>query len=102
MEKEILARIFFLYTTFNPKESNLQDSFPHADFFEVQEDSLEEVSVKMAEGYRVYFSFLYPLQTQIDNLLSTIYKIGKDKQGEIQYVDMRIQGRAYACCDLSS
>src|SRR3990167_1117814 len=50
MEKEILARIFFFYTTFNPKESNLQDSFPHADFFEVQEDSLEEVSVKMAEG----------------------------------------------------
>lgn len=101
MDKEALDRIFFLYTAFRPKESIRQDSFPHVDFFEVQDDLWDEVTVKMTEGYRVYFSSSYPLQTQKDNLLSTIYKIGKDKQGELKYIDMRIQGRAYACCDLS-
>jgi cell division septal protein FtsQ len=94
MNKEVLDSIFFLDTSFHKGLS------PNVGFFEVHDDIGDEVTVKMKEGYRVYFSFSYPLQTQVDNLLSTIDKVGQEKQREIKYIDLRIQGRAYACCDL--
>lgn len=93
--REILEGVVLLDTAFSSP-----DLHKKVDFFEIKDSLSNEVLVKLAEGYRIYFSTAYPLQTQINNLVSIVDKIGKDKQDKIEYVDMRIEGRAYACCNL--
>jgi hypothetical protein len=58
------------------------------------------VKLYVDQDYYIYFSFDYPLQKQIDNLILSLHKIG-DQQNKLKYLDLRIENRVYACCDLS-
>jgi cell division septal protein FtsQ len=54
-----------------------------------------EVHVKTKEGWKVYFSTSRKLETQVEILKKIIREtVGKEKIGELEYVDLRIKGKA--------
>lgn len=70
---------------------------PRIEYFEIDFDHINAITVN-TPNYNVYFSLDYSLQNQADNLLLSLEKIG-DQSNKLVYIDLRIQNRAYVCCD---
>lgn len=72
---------------------------PRIKEIEIKNTHPDELIVYTEEGYRIYFTLQYPLAKQIAHVQNLLPKI-KERQKEITYIDMRIDNRAYVCCDL--
>ncbi|HBH46497.1 MAG: hypothetical protein A2445_04070 [Candidatus Jacksonbacteria bacterium RIFOXYC2_FULL_44_29] len=68
------------------------------DYFEV-DSKIKDTVVVVGQGRRVYFNLGNSLQRQINNLSLTLERIGTRKN-LLQYIDLRIDSRSYACCNL--
>ena len=69
-------------------------------YFRLIQQEMSAVKVYTDQGYYIYFSFDYPLQKQINHLILSLNKIG-EQRNKLEYLDLRIEDRAYACCGLT-
>lgn len=60
-----------------------------------------QIEVKTKAGYRIILSLDRSLQDQLNYLRLVLQKIG-DKGAELKYIDLRIENRAYTCCNLEN
>ncbi len=67
---------------------------------EIQKERPDEFIVKTEDGYSIYFTFQYDLTKQITYLMNLLLKIG-DRGKQVTYIDLRVDNRAYVCCNLS-
>lgn len=104
--ESIVQQILNLYATFKGTTAfrrllNFPDGREKVNFFELREDFLNDIIVMMSNKYRIHFSLLHPLQNQINNLVLTLEKVGEENYGKLEYIDLRVEGRVYACCNLA-
>lgn len=95
LEQNVVSSTLTLYALFKSGSTTL----PHIDYIEFSGDDFTQGAAHMREGFIVYVSFKYPLQEQLNNLLLTLENIKHDKN-RLTYIDLRIENRAYACCNL--
>lgn len=74
-------------------------ALPQIDYIEFSEDNLMEGAIHTSVGFIVYVSFKHSLQEQLNRLLLTLENV-KDKKDNLSYIDLRIENRAYLCCNL--
>lgn len=77
----------------------LMENFEKRMEFEADPEHDDEFTARTENGYSIYFSLQYPLSKQLTYFESVISKIG-DRQSQITYIDLRIDNRAYICCNL--
>ncbi|HCE87076.1 MAG: hypothetical protein A2249_01450 [Candidatus Jacksonbacteria bacterium RIFOXYA2_FULL_44_7] len=73
---------------------------PEVKEIEIQKDRPDEFIVKTEDGYSIYFTLQYDLTKQITYLMNLLLKIG-DMGKDVTYIDLRVDNRAYVCCNLS-
>ncbi|MEK9165731.1 MAG: hypothetical protein AAB525_02640 [Patescibacteria group bacterium] len=94
LKQEIISQILNLYNFF--KDAGLSILY-----FQLNLDNADSIKAYIkGRDYYLYLSLNYSLQKQINNLLLTLERIGEAEVGKLQYIDLRIEDRAYVCCDL--
>ncbi|MFH1713363.1 MAG: hypothetical protein ABH896_04230 [Candidatus Jacksonbacteria bacterium] len=94
LEQGIISQILNSYNFF--KDAGLPIAY-----FQLNSDNADSIKAYITgRNYYLYLSLDYSLQKQINNLLLTLERIGEAEAGKLQYIDLRIEERAYACCDL--
>lgn len=94
LKQGTIGKILNLYTLFK------NVGLPIAYFQLPSDDADSIVAYITGQNYYLYFNLNNSLQKQINNLLLTLERIGDTEASKLQYIDLRIEERAYACCDL--
>lgn len=100
LKRSVVDRVVRLYRVFAAVETASKSGLPVVRYFEVHKGVSNEVIVQTDRGYVVYFPLGGTLQAQINDLVLTLEQIGEEQTSALQYIDLRIENRAYACCNL--
>lgn len=63
--------------------------------FEVPAAMASELHIKTKTGFRVYFSCSRDIDAQLNDLVAILEHQIKDQAGQVQYIDLRIEGWVY-------
>ncbi len=67
--------------------------FPVVADFEII--GIEDLRVRTSEGWQIYFNPTYSVDPQIKNLEMVLDKEIEENRANLEYIDLRIEGRAY-------
>jgi len=95
LEPEFLNQILNLY------ELVLEQEQIAIKRFWINLNKQNEIKIDTTDGYYIIFNLDYSLQEQINNLILLLSKVGDRVNKELEYIDLRIKNRAYACCNLN-
>jgi hypothetical protein len=96
LPQEAVGQILLLQKTFEAYAY-----LPTLQYFYIPGGGLfdEVVMYTKKGGYRIYVSLELSLQNQVNYLVLMLQRIAESKEvGELKYIDLRIEDRAYVCC----
>ncbi len=99
LDEPHIAQLLSILDNLQKSSETAPQPLPGVKEVEINESRPDEFVINTEEGYRIYFTLQYPSEKQIIYLKSLLLKIG-DRRHEITYIDLRVDNRAYVCCNL--